>query len=111
MIQLVDGNIGTVLSTAIPGFSNSTFANPSSNTAIIFLSRHGDYAGSHGTHAKAGAVYDEALRVPLYVVTPSQSSPVDVYQMCSMVDIFKLVVELALGTTYNWQGNAKYKDQ
>jgi hypothetical protein len=28
-----------------------------------------------------------------------------------MVDIFRLVVELALGTTYNWQGNTKYQDQ
>jgi arylsulfatase A-like enzyme len=112
LLSLVDANIGAVLSTVLgSGFSNSTFTNPSSTTAIIFLSDHGDFGGSHGIHAKAGAVYDEALRVPLYVVTPSQSGAAAIYQMCSMVDLFKLVVELALGTTYDWQTDAKYCDQ
>ncbi|HLJ94727.1 MAG TPA: sulfatase-like hydrolase/transferase [Gemmataceae bacterium] len=111
MISLVDANIGQVLSTAIPGYNNTVTTNPSSTTAIIFLSDHGEYAGSHGLHAKAGAVYDEGLRVPLYVVTPSQQNALDFFHMCSMVDLFMLVVELALGTTYNWQNDPKYKDQ
>jgi len=111
LLSLVDSNIGTVLSTALPGYDSGTFTNPSSTTAIIFLSDHGDYGGSHGLHAKAGAVYDETLRVPLYVVTPSQSGAVKMYQMCSMVDIFKLVVELALGMTYDWASDTKYCDQ
>jgi hypothetical protein len=66
-------------------------------------------------HAKAGAVYDETLRVPLYVVMPGQQTngtPVYMYHMCSMVDIFKLVVELGLGsTTYAWASDARYCDQ
>jgi arylsulfatase A-like enzyme len=113
LISLVDTNIGTVLSTVLgPAFSNTVFTNPSSNTKIVFISDHGDYGGSHGLHAKAGAAYDESLRVPLYVVTPGQSHAVALNQMCSMVDIFKLVVELALGTQYSgWETNPKYLDQ
>lgn len=113
LISLVDTNIGTVLLTVLgPAFSNTVFTNPSSNTAIVFISDHGDYGGSHGLHAKAGAAYDESLRVPLYVVTPGQSRAVALNQMCSMVDIFKLVVELALGTQYSgWETNPKYLDQ
>ena len=87
LLSLVDSNIGVVLSTVLgTGFSNTNYANPSSNTAIIFLSDHGDFGGSHGIHAKAGAVYDETLRVPLYVVMPGQQTngtPVYMYHMCS----------------------------
>ncbi len=111
MIQLVDTQIGVVLAAALPGYSSSGSQNPSANTAIIFLSDHGEYAGSHGLHAKGGAVYDEVLRVPLYVSLPSQKYNTPLNQMCFMADIFMLVVELALGATYNWATNNAYKDQ
>jgi arylsulfatase A-like enzyme len=112
MIQLVDIQIGNVLTAALPGYSSSGTSNPSSTTAIIFLSDHGEYGGSHGLHAKGGAVYDEVLRVPLYAVMPSQSGSVQLNQMCSMVDMFRFVVELALGSsTYSWSTNAVYEDQ
>jgi hypothetical protein len=111
MLSLADQQIGAVLADVVPGFS-ATGGNPSANTAIIFLSDHGEYAVSHGLHAKGGAVYEEALRVPLCVVLPSQQGAVQLNQMCSMVDVFRLVVELALGgSTYDWAGDSTYGDQ
>ncbi len=113
MVQLVDTQIGNVLAAALPGYSPASLParNPSSNTNVIFLSDHGEYGGSHGLHAKGGAVYDEVLRVPLYVSFPLQSGAVTLNQMCSMVDMFMFIVELALGTTYNWSADARYEDQ
>jgi arylsulfatase A-like enzyme len=111
MIVQVDQQIGMVLAQFIPGYSAQGW-NTTSKTAIIFLSDHGEHGGSHGIHTKGGAVYDEAIRVPLYVSTPGKKGATVLNQMCSMVDVFRLIVELALGsTTYDWGGDAVYKDQ
>jgi arylsulfatase A-like enzyme len=114
MIVQVDQLIGLVLEQFIPGYS-AQGSNTTTKTAIVFLSDHGDYAGSHGLRAKGGAVYDEVLRVPLYVSTPGKKGATVLNQMCSMVDVFRLVVELALGsTTYAWGSDPAYpayKDQ
>jgi hypothetical protein len=110
MINIADQQIGQVLSTVVPGFSAAN-GNPSDGPAIIFLSDHGEYALSHGLHAKGGAVYEEALRVPLYVVMPGQSAPVLMPQMCSMVDVFRLVVELSNKGVYDWASDGTYLDQ
>jgi hypothetical protein len=85
----VDTEVGNVL-TALQG---STFAD---NTIVIFTSDHGEYGGSHGLHGKGGAVYDESLRVPLYVMFPGGANTAR-YQMCSAVDFFKLICELGTG--------------
>lgn len=42
-----------------------------SNTVVVFTSDHGEYAGSHGLRGKGAAVYDESIRVPLYIRDPS----------------------------------------
>lgn len=77
------------------------------NTTVIFASDHGDYGGSHGLHAKGGALYEEAINVPLYVSFPSQrtnyaigdgSVEIDRAFTCSSVDIFPLIYSLASGT-------------
>jgi hypothetical protein len=41
------------------------------NTIVIFTSDHGEYGGAHGLHGKAFAVYEESIRVPLYVMDPT----------------------------------------
>ncbi|HEY6317143.1 MAG TPA: sulfatase-like hydrolase/transferase [Acidimicrobiia bacterium] len=39
-------------------------------TAVIFTADHGDMCGSHGLRSKGPFVYDEIMRVPLYVKVP-----------------------------------------
>ena len=59
----VDAQVGAVI--------HGLAADPSwANTVIVFTADHGDYGGSHGLHDKGGALYDEALNVPLYISYP-----------------------------------------
>jgi hypothetical protein len=92
----VDQQIGLVLN----ALSSSPYAE---NTIIIFASDHGEYAGSHGLHNKGFAAYDEALRVPLYVKFPGQAGSIPMTQMCSSVDCFGLLCDLATGGSGVWR--------
>jgi arylsulfatase A-like enzyme len=57
MQQNVDLQVGRVI-TALKG---SSFA---ANTIVVFLSDHGDYAGSHWLHGKGFGLYDEPSTCP-----------------------------------------------
>ncbi len=65
------------------------------NTIVMFLSDHGEYAGSHGLKGKGGAAYDESMNVPLYIHYPGQSSMRAISNMVSSVDIFPYLLTLA----------------
>lgn len=92
----VDQQVGNVLA----ALNSSPYA---SNTIVIFASDHGDYGGSHGLHDKSGAVYDESLHVPFYIQFPGQSGYTAMNQMCSSVDFFGLICDLASGGTGTWR--------
>jgi hypothetical protein len=77
------------------------------NTVVIFLSDHGEYAGSHGLHDKGDAIYDEVMRVPLYIHFPGQTGSIAMNQMCSSVDFFGLVCDLATTGGQIWQHGAQ----
>jgi arylsulfatase A-like enzyme len=99
----VDQQIGNVLS----ALSQSIFWQ---NTVIIFTSDHGDYGGSHGLHAKGGALYDEVLNVPLIISYPqlrASNTQVPAYSqyVCSAVDLLPYLYTLALGN-HSWRSNA-----
>lgn len=100
----VDTQIGLVLD----ALQRSPYAE---NTVIVFASDHGEYAGSHGLHDKGGTIYDEAIRVPLYVQFPGQPGSITMHQMCSSVDFFGLVCDLATTGGGHWQkGPQSYPD-
>jgi len=61
--RLADDSLGTVLG----GLED---AGAWDDTAVIFTSDHGDMCGSHGLRSKGPFVYDEIMRVPLYVRVP-----------------------------------------
>ena len=94
--NFVDQQVGVILN----ALASSPFAN---NTIIVFLSDHGEYAGSHGIHGKGFAVYDESMSVPLYVQFPAQTGSISMNQMCSAVDLFGLVCDLATGGSGQWR--------
>ena len=66
--RLADESLGTVLRAL-----DETGA--WDDTAIIFTSDHGDMCGSHGLRSKGPFVYDEIMRVPLYVKVPGVTRP------------------------------------
>ncbi len=94
--HLVDRQVGLVLD----ALADSPFA---ANTVVVFLADHGEYAGSHGLHDKGSAVYDESLRVPLYVQYPGQTAAIAMNQMCSGVDFFGLICDLAANVKGQWR--------
>ncbi len=61
--RLADRSLGTVLSAL-------EAAGAWDDTVVIFTSDHGDMCGSHGLRSKGPFVYDEIMRVPLYVKAP-----------------------------------------
>jgi arylsulfatase A-like enzyme len=92
----VDVQVGRVMN----ALNSSSFA---SNTIVIFLSDHGDYAGSHWLHGKAFALYDETINVPLYIKIPGQTAITYPY-VCSSVDILPFLYTMALGNA-SWRQN------
>jgi arylsulfatase A-like enzyme len=71
------------------------------NTIIIFTSDHGDYIGSHGMRGKDCAAYDEALKVPFYVVDytctliPKEKRGTTRPDLGSTIDIFPTMLAMA----------------
>jgi arylsulfatase A-like enzyme len=45
------------------------------DTIVLFTSDHGEMCGSHGLRSKGPFVYDEIMRVPLYVRAPGVTTP------------------------------------
>jgi Sulfatase len=111
LLQIVDRQVGIILNTI--GINPATDnGNPLSNTVVIFLSDHGEFGFSHSLRGKGGAAYDEALRIPLYVMLPSQQGSQQLWQMCSEVDFFRFVVDLAMGPGGGgWTSTQPYVDQ
>jgi arylsulfatase len=87
--QLADQSLGTVL-----GALEASGA--WDDTVVIFTSDHGDMCGSHGLRSKGPFVYDEIMRVPLYVKAPGTTGPGTVTSsLGSHVDLAATICSLA----------------
>ena len=66
------------------------------NTAVILTSDHGDMCGSHGLRSKGPFVYEEIMRVPLYVRAPGITTPGTTTDALSThIDLARTVASLA----------------
>lgn len=103
--QQVDTQIGRVLDTL------ATRPDIDDNTIVVFTSDHGEYAGSHGLRGKGAAVYEESIRVPLYIRDPSghlTPSPGDTRtQLTSSADLAPLLMTIAHGGA-SWRSDSRY---
>jgi arylsulfatase len=87
--QLADRNLGTVLAAL-------EASGAWDDTIVIFTSDHGDMCGSHGLRSKGPFVYDEIMRVPLYVRVPGVTTPGSVTAaLGSHVDLAATICGLA----------------
>jgi arylsulfatase A-like enzyme len=87
--RMADDNLGTVLAAL-------EASGAWDDTVIIFTSDHGDMCGSHGLRSKGPFVYDEIMRVPLYVRAPGITTPGSVTAaLGSHVDLAATVCSLA----------------
>jgi len=92
--------VDTQIKTVLDALQGSAYYE---NTIVIFAADHGEYGGSHGLHDKGEAIYDEVIHVPLYVQFPGQTGSTIMNQMCSSVDFFGLMCDLATGGGGLWQ--------
>jgi arylsulfatase A-like enzyme len=66
------------------------------DTAVVFTSDHGDMCGSHGLRSKGPFVYDEIMRVPLYVRAPGVTTAGTTTEaLATHVDLARTIVSLA----------------
>jgi arylsulfatase A-like enzyme len=87
--RMADRNLGTVLSAL-------EASGAWDDTVVIFTSDHGDMCGSHGLRSKGPFVYDEIMRVPLYVKVPGVTTPGSVTSaLGSHVDLAASICALA----------------
>jgi arylsulfatase A-like enzyme len=100
--QQVDAQVGRVLDTL------NSRPKVAANTVVVFTSDHGEYSGSHGLRAKGGGAYEEAIRVPLYVVDPRSLRPATRRQLTSSVDLAPLLLTIAHGSP-GWRASARYE--
>jgi arylsulfatase A-like enzyme len=103
--QQVDTQIGRVLDTV------AARAEIDRNTVIVFTSDHGEYAGSHGLRGKGAAIYEEGIRVPLYVRDPSgrlTPKPGESrVQLTSSADLAPLLLTIGHGGNA-WRSESKF---
>ena len=66
------------------------------STAVVFLSDHGELAGSHGLRQKGNLVYDENFHVPLIITHPDHHdrSGSTATAMASAVDLAPTLLDL-----------------
>ncbi len=66
------------------------------NTAILFTSDHGDYMGAHGgMYDKERPLYEEIMRIPLFVKIPGSNSTGKCEKFVSNMDLAATCLELA----------------
>jgi arylsulfatase len=87
--RLADRSLGTVLSAL-------EAAGAWDDTVVIFTSDHGDMCGSHGLRSKGPFVYEEIMRVPLYVRAPGLTAPgTTTDSLATHVDLAATICSLA----------------
>ncbi len=70
------------------------------NTIVVFTSDHGEMAGSHGLAFKGHTLYEEGIRVPLWISDPRHvKAPRSHHGLVSLLD---LVPTLAALAGVNW---------
>jgi arylsulfatase len=66
------------------------------DTIVIFTSDHGDMCGSHGLRSKGPFVYEEVMRIPLYVRAPGLAMPgTSTDALATHVDLARTICGLA----------------
>ena len=87
--RLADRSLGTVLEALEESGAWD-------DTVVIFTSDHGDMCGSHGLRSKGPFVYDEIMRVPLYVRAPGVTRPATATDaLATHVDLAATICSLA----------------
>ncbi|BDY32839.1 sulfatase-like hydrolase/transferase [Mycolicibacterium mageritense] len=103
--QQVDVQIGRVLDTL------ASRPDVDRNTVVVFTSDHGEYAGSHGLRGKGAAVYEESIRVPLFIRDPSgHLTPVagdTRAQLTSSADLAPLLMTIGHSGA-SWRSDSRY---
>src|SRR5581483_255022 len=101
--RMADESLGTVLSAL-------EASGAWDDTIIVFTSDHGDMCGSHGLRSKGPFVYNEIMKVPLYVRVPDVTEAGSVTSsLGTHVDLATTIAALA-GASLNDEPSLKGVD-
>ncbi|MBN7438713.1 sulfatase-like hydrolase/transferase [Mycobacteroides abscessus subsp. abscessus] len=104
--QQVDAQIGKLLDAL------ATRPEIDANTVVVFTADHGEYGGSHGMRAKGSGLYEENIRIPLYIRDPRRVLTPDPgntrSQLTSSVDVAPLILTIATGDN-QWRSDHRYQ--
>lgn len=89
MIAQIDDNVGRLL-------AELEQQELLENTIVIFTSDHGEMLGNHGMLRKGPFLLDDLLHVPL-IISGAGTSPAQVTELSSAIDLFASVLSLARG--------------
>lgn len=70
------------------------------NTAVVFLSDHGEMNGHHKMIYKGPMMYEQLVRVPLLVHLPGQSEGIIDHRLCKTEDVTAALLRLAGDATH-----------
>jgi len=89
-VSLMDAQIGRVLQT----LDNLGMAD---DTVVIYTTDHGDMCGSHGMIDKHFIMYDDVVRVPLFIRWPGRIAPGGVCEAFTshLIDLASTILDLA----------------
>ncbi|MGI6121415.1 MAG: sulfatase-like hydrolase/transferase [Saccharofermentanales bacterium] len=65
------------------------------NTIVVFTSDHGEMHGSHGLKGKGGFLYENNIRVPLYIVHPDYEGGKRISAITCHMDLAPTFVDMA----------------
>jgi arylsulfatase A-like enzyme len=86
-ITLIDRVVGDVLETLAE-------TGQADDTIVIFTSDHGEMFGDHGLMLKAAMHYRPALRVPLLVSEPGQTTGQESSSLVGSIDVAQTILDL-----------------
>lgn len=87
-IRDVDRSVTTVLDAL-------TASGQADNTIVVYMSDHGELAGSHGLRQKGNLVYDENFHVPLVISHPDLPGGVTTDALASAIDLAPTLLDIA----------------
>jgi arylsulfatase len=89
MVSLIDDQVGR-FAQALEGLALSE------DTILVFMSDHGEFLGSHSMVRKTTAMYDDLVRIPLFVRWPGHIKPARITEsVAESVDLAPTLLDLA----------------
>lgn len=88
MVELIDISVGRLIAALKE-------TGQYDNTAIIFMSDHGEMMGDHGIYMKGPYLYEPAVHVPLIIRIPAAQKGIESNGLVELLDLPQTILDIA----------------